>query len=399
MLLPALPTEIWLEIFRWATLTPHLIYLHATTYHPFQVIRLEPSYDCAKPELSFAVKSAISQVCKLWNELTKNLLYEDIIISGVHRISDMKHQLLGKSINEEDATPWHHKVQRIYLPFASTITMAKLSNIPDVIDILRHCAPTLTTLYRTAPSTDFGRGHMLIYEFPAGDCPPLPNLKRLDWWHNDGAARTGGINSLVHVLKEAPNIRYLTLGGHVASVLFLAGPVELPDLATLRLLDMSMTFMFNLSTWSLPSLRNLVLETVRPIQPFWETFGTQLRTVELSKHLGYITNTSVIPSILNGCPNLEQLNYYVEFTSMPEVPPNKLHTSLAVVGLNLQAAQMPQVEGNTLEAHLSTWCNLNPLYPNLRKISLFGDVDLEGGPVGEAVQKLRERKCEVTLVS
>lgn len=406
MSLPPLPSELWLEIFRFATTTPNLIFLHATTYHPFQVVPPDKSYKYPKTEFSFRVKAAISLVCRRWNELARDLLYEDIVIPEVPRIGDMKHQLIGNEANhsidiedDTDASRPRYRVQRILLPFTSTTTRVKTTNISDVNAIIQHYSSTLIALYRPNFSINYVRGRMIIYEFPAGDCPPLPSLKRLDWWHSDEASRTGGINSLTHVLRVSPNIQYLSLGGHSASMFMEDGAVALPDLTTLRLQTMSMTFMFHLHKWHLPSLRNLVLDNIRLtytfsiMEGFWDVFGAQLRTVEFGRYLTYLLDPTTIQRILNGCPNLEEFSYYSKFTLKP-LPPDEPHMSLAVVRMNLEDLEM-QME-NSLESHLIAWCAYG--YPNLRRILLYGSEDLESGSVGEAVKKLRTRGCEVSLI-
>lgn len=75
---PSLPVELWLDIFRWATLSSSTLSLSATQYQPFQA-------SCASPAESVdweivAVKRALVCVSKLWRELARDLLYEDVVI-------------------------------------------------------------------------------------------------------------------------------------------------------------------------------------------------------------------------------------------------------------------------------------------------------------------------------
>lgn len=427
-MLPPLPPEIWLEIFRIATLTPHLAYLHETSYHPFQAtipVNIREPLDSQTPfrapplefeEPSFAVKVAISLVCKQWHALTRDLLYEDLVIpTNILDAHRLKNQVLrsGDSPDMNDGAIGGHerycKVQRIFLSYLSTITGPNLRNIVDINDILRHHSSTLTALYRPRIN---GYANLaqnpILYTISAEDCPPLPNLKRLDWWHGDEAARTGGINSLADVLKMSPNVQYLSLGASHGSRAT-PGPqsVELLNLTTLRLQHTSPSFLSHILSWKLPSLRHLILAKIRvhyssgleAMDTVWEAFGAQLRTVELDQYLGYFAREGVIHNILTGCPNLEEINYYVLFASLPSRP-HQPHTSLKTVRLHLANNEMISSSKSLaiiVETHLNAWCD--PVYPNLRRVLLYGTVDLEDGPIRETVQRLRERGCEVAMVS
>ena len=112
-----------------------------------------------------------------------------------------------------------------------------------------------------------------------------------------------------------------------------------------------------------------------------------------------VSHAGVIHNILTGCPNLEEINYYVLFASLP-LRPHQPHTSLKTVRLHLANNEMISSSRGLaiiVETHLNAWCD--PVYPNLRRVLLYGTVDLEDGPIRETVQRLRERGCEVAMVS
>ncbi|CAL1705143.1 unnamed protein product [Somion occarium] len=384
MLPPRLPTELWLEIFRWATLTPSTEYYNTTTYQPFQAILTD-----ARDE-SLAVKNALSRVCRMWNQLTKDLLYEDLCIPNKESIGKIRELLHGDPVLSRT-------VQRIYLPYSSSVTEAKATYVADVNVIIRECSD-LRTLVR--PLSYKNALYASPFEFAAEACPPLPTLKRLDWWHHNEASRTGGINSLMDVLRAAPNVEYLSLGGQLWLSFLDCPSIELPMLTTLRLRRVNILFVQQICKWSLPSLRTVIVDTIITHYPlldlFWETFGAQLRTVELGRSLKFLTDETAIHNVLTGCPNLEELNYYVQFTQKP-YPPREPHASLAVVGLNCQRPDMPVNFWLHLEDHFRAWSHSS--YPALKQIVLYDSpkTELDERPLQDATYTVRGRGCKVTV--
>ena len=167
------------------------------------------------------------------------------------------------------------------------------------------------------------------------DGVPLPALRHLEWWHQNDAERSGGINSLSAVLRGAPNLSYLFVGGiRTFSRLWLLEGT-FPYLQTLRLGTVNGLFLHQIvSSWSLPSLTFIVLDSPLPDSGWssvWNAFGCQLKSIEFGKNLRFFSDDQ-LSHCLNGCPGLEQLNFYLYFTAPAEnIQP---HTSLTTVRLH-----------------------------------------------------------------
>ncbi len=71
---PPLPPEVWLQVFRWATISASTPLLQCTSYYPFQSPGEQVVDEAVFP------KFVLIRVCKLWRALARALFYEDVII-------------------------------------------------------------------------------------------------------------------------------------------------------------------------------------------------------------------------------------------------------------------------------------------------------------------------------
>lgn len=216
--------------------------------------------------------------------------------------------------------------------------------------------------------------HELHFHSQAQDVS-FPSLKRLEWWHNNEAERTGGINSLTAVLTRTSNLNYLFVAGGAGHAKLSPGHLSLPNLTTLRLrLPDGLLLYYIVHRWTLPALTHLILDLPSSPQSFlmiWDKFGSQIRTIELGKHLRFLLEDSISPCI-RGCTSLEEINYYAQFTAPPEL--RQAHYSLRTVGLRHAANPYLTMLGSSwssLELHFNTL--LGPHLPLLRRIVLYGD--------------------------
>lgn len=237
------------------------------------------------------------------------------------------------------------------------------------VEILKLC-PYIHTLLRPCFSPASG----LYFDREAVGVA-LPALQRLEWCYYGPAERSGGINSLGAVLHAAPNISYLFVGGGIGSIRHWTQKGTLPRLQTLRLGVINGLLLHQIvSCWSLPSLTYLVLDSPLKNAGFeliWHAFGRQIRTVEFGKHLRFYADDHLSPC-LNGCPGLEELNFYFYFTKPAEnIQP---HTSLNTVRLhaavNLFVPDNDTV-WNLIDRHFELLCG--SYLPALRRIILYGD--------------------------
>jgi hypothetical protein len=237
------------------------------------------------------------------------------------------------------------------------------------IEILKLC-PYIHTLLR--PRFSFTDGLRFDYE---ADGVSLPALQHLEWWHHNEAERSGGINSLSAVLHGAPNISYLFVGGVRSFNHLWLRRETLRHLRTLRLSTINGLFLHQIvSYWSLPSLTYLVLDSPLPDygwRSIWNAFGNQLKAIEFGKNLGFFVHDQ-LSSCLNGCPGLEELNFYLHFTSPAEnIQP---HTSLTTVRLHVAVNDLLPNDSavwDLIDSHFDVLCGSN--LPALQRIILYGD--------------------------
>ncbi|KZT09623.1 uncharacterized protein LAESUDRAFT_722588 [Laetiporus sulphureus 93-53] len=381
-----LPVELWLYIFRLSTTSPLTHSLRATTYGPFETIPLVAQDD---PEAT-KTKSALVLVCKQWQAWATDLLYEDLWMGRREKLKGLLDGVEGKGDQERSCGRW---VRRANLPYNSSMTISPRPL--EANKILEQC-PRLEVLVRVGP---FRPDVDLRFEFPT-DCPPMPSLKRLDWWHIGEAARTGGINCLGDVLQAAPNLQYLSLGGYVKFSHIAQSPIALSSLTTLRILRLNVLFVRQTCSWSMPALQHLIIDNVEDIgmlECFWERFGEQIRTVELGHSLCYYVYDS-LSFILQGCPNLRELNYYVHFTALPpEFREGVTFASLDTVRLhahpNLLLPPESEEYWKRIEDHFAL---LNrPCFAALKNVVLHGDWDgvMKDSRYPLLAQPLLDRKC------
>jgi hypothetical protein len=356
-----LPPELWLSIIRWATYAPPG--LDVPKFKPF----LGSSDHDSKAEADAkAVKCAVVQVCKLWRDLALSILYEDVKVGrGVQSLVEA----LGKTYRGEQLGKCVHRLE---LPYPQTGTATSTSS-NLALQILQYC-PELETLVRPFMA---GSPDTVRYEFPAPSHPFL-NLKRLEWWHYNDATRSGGINSLLDVLRHSPNLQYLVVGGEMLTSARTGNVVELPALKTLRLRRMNPIFVHQICQWRLPSLVHVVVDfplEQNGLETIWRVFGARLCTVEFARHVGFLLSDQ-ITRFLRGCPQVKTFNYFLNFTS----PPPIFEQQCALQCISLHAfpcgmvTDMISVAQERLRLHLAFLSRSS--FPALRRIILYGDWDI-----------------------
>jgi len=168
-------------------------------------------------------------------------------------------------------------------------------------------------------------------------------LRRLEWCHLSTLDRSGGINSLVDVLSQSPNLQYLFVSGLFCENISLNTQrhPHLPALATLRLRYHNDNFLQCVGGWSLPVLKTVILDVAPSwylnynsfYSDFWGKLGRNLVRVELGKDT-HFSSADYISPCLQACPALQDLGYYVFFTAYPRGLPLISHRSLRRVRLH-----------------------------------------------------------------
>lgn len=351
-----MPPELWLEVFRWATASEASNALFSTDYAPFQVLPLTKY--AADPSLK--VKRTLVLVCRQWKELAVEFLYEDV------KIRNSVTSLIGV-LEDTGSANYGRLVRRAELPYehTTTPTRAPLS----ALDVLKLCSD-LEILTRPMHPLNLDA---FSFEFSA-DCVKLPSLKRLEWWHNNDASRTGGINSLCDVLRCCPNLQYLSVGGIVWLNLVRLESMSLPRLKTLQLCVMKGMLIRQVCRWNMPALENLVLEScigASSLEFLWEHVGPQIKTVELGKHLRFYLE-DYLTAILAGCSDVEKLYYHVHFTLVPTL--REEYPSVKRIGVHCSENMfVPDPEWLQIKGHFAMFASGS--LPSLERIQLFGEWD------------------------
>jgi hypothetical protein len=345
-----LPPELWIQIFRWATAPAEVEPKDVSTFMPFQSVKWNVPL---RHQLS--TKRTLVLVCRQWRHLGIKFLYEVIVLR--HHVQALEQALrrgYGKWVRVAELVCACHNKHRNHLgrPAVSQVT-----------EILRLC-PNLRTLTRPATVDP-----CVIELHPAHF--PLPSLHHVFWW-NPHFVHGVPINSLLDVLGNSPNVRYLAVGGDAYLPDIHGRLLHLPHLTTLRLRRLSSSYLWQVARWSLPNLAHVVLEVVslaQSLDSLWDAFGHQLHTIELGCVLRFLVDDR-ITSILKQCPNLRVLNYYINFTSIPENPFQ--HSLLKQIGLHAaQNSFDAHLEWRHLEQHFTLFAH--PGLPALEKVVLYGD--------------------------
>ncbi|EIN13857.1 hypothetical protein PUNSTDRAFT_21900, partial [Punctularia strigosozonata HHB-11173 SS5] len=361
-----LPPEIWLHVFDYVSSLPS----SSVAYEPFTCVSLH-DYDAA-----LDTRKNLVLVCKQWRNLLASALYADLRIRGRHDIADQLVKSLRGDQTPDGVCPGQ-RVRRAELPYShSTTERYSHPTVEGAIEILQQC-PCLETLVRPGI---YERGvcsavEELRYEFPA-PIIPLPSLRRLEWWHNDEACRTGGINSLTATLRSAPNLEVLAIGGQMRYYCPNAREsVELPKLTTMYLRNRTNAiFIREVCSWSLPAFSSLVVESCANdlgLELLWDQLGSSLKTVELGSNMCFFV-ADRITRMLECCESLVELNYYVFFTD--HFVFGGSHPSITCIQLHAQKNTVLDIPDDMYWNHLGKHVSLltRARFPELRSVVLHG---------------------------
>ncbi|KIM70326.1 hypothetical protein SCLCIDRAFT_523537 [Scleroderma citrinum Foug A] len=380
-----LPPELWLIIFRLATRAEDSD--STGSYEPFQ-----GCFDLGSAE-ALTTKRSLVQVCRTWRALASVFLYEDVRVR--HDAYALRGFLESELFSAEEAldTPGRW-VRRLELPYTQTGTRTP-NSLNNALHILKSC-PFLQTLVRP-----FLRGvsDALRYEFPA-DIVSLSSLTRLDWWHYDEAARSGGINSLIHVLRDTPGLQYLTLGGEFWASALSAQVPELPALTTLRFRRVNAVFIWQVCRWMLPSLVHVIVDFPpenEAIQQLWLTFGEQLRTIEFGRNVAFHL-TDQLGLLLRSWPSsVKVLNYFIHFTMFPQSPIES-QAPVENIGIHSFPCAMMSDVWEHLDSHF-IWLATSPSLTALKHVILYGQWENIIGDYRFVTfqRRLEEKGCQIEL--
>jgi len=270
-----LPPELWLHILHIA------IKLCADEYRPFQPIPDQ------RLGAHVALVARLTLVCRLSHTWLLPTLYIDVKIS-------------------QEPIPFPQHVRRAVLPYTPT----SYDSNPDPLIVVDHLRQFAQLEILTRPP-----GRRVGKRFTGPPPVVLPSLQSLEWCLIEDT-NDGGINSVINVVSERPNLRYLLLlvGGPV-----FARPTErrtksLLKLETLRLATQA-TWIIAILSQSLvfPALKTLILDRATVyglIAPFMRDIGRTVTRLELGDDVVFSTE-NWLQSVLQDFPTLQNLGYYL----------------------------------------------------------------------------------------
>ncbi|KAJ7493159.1 hypothetical protein B0H11DRAFT_2005159 [Mycena galericulata] len=390
-----LPPEIWMHIFLLASTVEYTPQLYEIDYLPFH----NPPREKERSMLNLADRTmlSLSLVCRGWRILSRQFLFETVRLSWYG--SQKLHETLLRSCGGVSNGKWTRRLE------LSVLEQENPDNPISPADILRAC-PNIEILVKCDDD--------LLPHVVAGT--DLTALKRFDWYYaryRDGDHQfatedddpSRGQDFLRDVVRNAPNLRYLTLVKRFRGTPRTGPPpssLVLPALDTLRLQMISLDVWTEIETWSYPQLRVLLVDDAfgdltRSSVRRWDT----VKVVELLQGQGSIPTATRIPTILKICPNVEELNYYIEYVSPPP-PGSAVSMSVRMVRLHFAInhdLRWPAEEDDEVWKHIERhfWMLSGPMFPSLNRVVLHGPWEFIRNfePFKVFLQNLFRRGCRL----
>jgi len=377
---PCLPAELWIQIFRFATLSHRLEPSRDYEYSPFSWCQENENGQWAT---TLPVKLSLVQVCRNWRELATELLYEEI--GFLWNYSSVKGALEGKGSSESEGCgrfvrrlmeiPWLHPVTLGIVnscPQLETLTIQVHGRSSCFSQDLLECLPKVPaslpkekqSLAKSESKTCLTRLIPRALRFRTRkrasspniprctsipECPSisvstasalthplshqLPFLKRIDWTEisNDSEA----FYFFHELIRRTPNLRYLSIVEERSPTYLSTYPtVVLPSLTTLHIAQIrGLERIQAICQWSLPALTHVIVlpfpgndDDVEHLSLLCRSFGCTLRSFELRSYM-----LDSLPIILPLCPNLQELN--IRGLCSPGGPFPASHSSLSIIRL------------------------------------------------------------------
>ncbi|KAJ7669483.1 hypothetical protein DFH06DRAFT_185200 [Mycena polygramma] len=326
----SLPSEVWLQIHRLATSdTSPMVKAQSEAYRYVSVTDpLMDMHEFLRDALSFAL------VCRLWNSLANEILYENIRVDG-------RFHTLSSVLQRTGATHLVRSVRLSPTRFDHNYAILALCTRLQVI-VLPEIMPVSLEEHVACPNLD-------VLQFPE-----YRSLKQMYW--TESAVSAALLRRLIPV---APNLEYL----YIQSANLRADQIlDLPAIPRLRRLGLGRLHFPFVYTMDLQNLTRLTCPASLPNMPQFPVFPS-LRTLEL---FGSRTTLS-FKIIFSRCPRLRELCYDV--WNSP-VEPEEAQAQPPLTCIRLQSAVTVVREWALLEAHFGLF--LSPKFPRLQRLVLHG---------------------------
>lgn len=370
-----LPAELWLQIFRMVTTASTTYKLYNIDYSPFY----DPPIENNKHELQAVrrMKRFLVLVCRYWQTLARKFLYEDLRVGHGARGLLKSLERSAKELGEGGYGRWTRRVETYLVEYDSEDS----TNPVTPLDILKWC-PNVEILVKCDDD---------LHPHKLNDAV-CTSIQRFDWCyaqysdgihgfqpHNDDESK--GLDFLVDVIHRSSNLRRLSLEAYFSSIHPIANTVRsltLPSLTTLRVVEIDLGLRMEMNSWMLPRLTHLITDncllTWRK-QPVW---SSSITTLEIVAGATFFYNNSII-DLLAYCPNVAELNYYIQHVSAP-VDESFLHLPLRTIGLHTSPNLMllyvstRSLHTNVME-HIEDHFRMfaGPMFPSLARVVLYDD--------------------------
>ena len=350
------PEELWLEIFYYATVGTCID--DGVDYVPFAAIPLQKRDSPGFKQRCFATKRNLLLVCKAWNALATETMYRTIRIC--HGTNELLDALYLNTPSEKARGGNGRFVRNVEInsivqdfdPFNPTIVAQILAQCPGIVSLTRPFALDDVNLaickVRVSDGSQQSPHTQVIPRFPT-----LSALRRVDWslpftilsGRSDLPSTEVCDDLLGDIIKHAPNLRYLTIGGPPRSYISLQHhsfpPIlSLRNLTTLRL-ECDVHFdhgKLTATTWQLPNLTHLLVGDSYSVAIFViKACGSHLKVLEIIQKSSWRTGivSALFHDFLSRTPNLEEFNFpldYFSYRPLPSVYPSTLRTIRLYLG-------------------------------------------------------------------
>ncbi|KZT30956.1 hypothetical protein NEOLEDRAFT_1126640 [Neolentinus lepideus HHB14362 ss-1] len=323
----SLPSELILQVFRWATWPPPHVKLSAE-YTPFSSSNVTVAFN--DPSIELKLKYNLALVSRQWRDLATEFLYEHIafrrtqtdeIVPSPDWLSIMDYGRYAMSVQI---------CRSLYADQPS-------SDLYEIWALIFHHCPNVKLILRPwwGKVGAFSREHWVLpanVQMPSSSNLPLcfANVTRLEWEYSSHF----NIQLFRDIAQRLPNLRWLSLTSIVG-----AGTggraleshnhrsLHLSQLTTLCLRIENASMYRSMQWLTLPKLTHLIIEeqdvniggaNARIMRGLFEKLGQTLEVLELGRgKYKHFRQSDVVSLAVTMCPKLHTLSYYVLYTTVP----------------------------------------------------------------------------------
>ncbi|EPQ61438.1 hypothetical protein GLOTRDRAFT_124056 [Gloeophyllum trabeum ATCC 11539] len=362
----ALPPELLLQIFRWATWPPPAVKFIAE-YTPFAECNTTIPRDDPSTDLNLKYNLVLlSRQCR---SLATEFLYEHIVFTRPRE----------DAFDIVPSAAW--LVSTGYGRYASSVHIcsyqAPIYSYYDWAPILCAC-PNIKLAMR--PS--FGSPRTFRNATPSPNPIPDPtSITRLEWEYSANF----NVPLFRTLAARLPHLHWLSLtslgtGAHALHPT--SGVLRLPRLRTLCLRLENAAMYRELARWDLPALTHLIIEEQdvyvggvheRGVHHLFEKLGRTLETLELGRGKEkHFRQSDVVSLAVTLCPHLRQLSYYPRYAVIPSVA----RSAIVATGLRevcLHIGSLEELDLELFRMHMLRLIEWLRRLEELDDLALYGD--------------------------